>query len=148
MILDILLDSWCRFAVKSGGHARYPDDSVSVGGVTIDMRRMRSIEVSPDRSTVRLGSGHVLHSMYAGLEAYNLTALGGRVADVGLGGFVLGGGFSNLSPKYGLAMDNVLEYEVCTSLQRLQSVCRIHPTDSMVVTKKARLTQRHGCNCQ
>ncbi|KAJ5251130.1 hypothetical protein N7489_001540 [Penicillium chrysogenum] len=111
-ILHILLDASCRFAVKGGGHARDPDDSVSVGGVTIDMQKMRSIDVSADRLSVKLGSGHVLHSMYVGLENYNLTTLGGRVADVGLGGFALGGGFSALSPMYGLAMDNIFEYEL------------------------------------
>jgi hypothetical protein len=36
--------------VKGGGHARGPDDSVSVGGVTIDMQKMRSIDVSADRT--------------------------------------------------------------------------------------------------
>jgi FAD/FMN-containing dehydrogenase len=111
-ILGHIKDTSCRFAVKGGGHARNPDDSVSAGGVTIDMQRMRSIEVSPSQRIVKLGSGHVLLSLYQGLEKYNLTSLGGRVADVGLGGFVLGGGFSHLSPKYGLAMDNVFEYEV------------------------------------
>ncbi|KAJ5778582.1 hypothetical protein N7520_001828 [Penicillium odoratum] len=50
--------------------------------------------------------------MYHGLEEFNLTTTGGRVADVGLGGYALGGGVSNLSPKYGLAVDNILEYEI------------------------------------
>ncbi|KAJ5632209.1 hypothetical protein N7490_008548 [Penicillium lividum] len=111
-ILRILVDHWCRFAVKGGGHARNPDDSVSVGGVTIDMHLMRSLQVAPDQKTVKLGSGHVLYTMYHGLEAFNLTTTGGRVADVGLGGYALGGGISNLSPKYGLAVDNILEYEI------------------------------------
>ncbi|KAE8382346.1 hypothetical protein BDV26DRAFT_288632 [Aspergillus bertholletiae] len=111
-ILGVIIDTSCRFAVKSGGHARNPDDSVSAGGVTIDMQRMRSVEVSPDQKTAKVGSGHILLSLYQGLEKYNLTTLGGRVADVGLGGYVLGGGFSHLSPKYGLAMDNVFEYEI------------------------------------
>ncbi|CAI7567948.1 unnamed protein product [Penicillium pancosmium] len=111
-ILSILVNHWCRFAVKGGGHARNPDDSVSVGGVTIDMHLMKSLQVAPDRKTVILGSGHVLYTMYHGLEAYNLTTIGGRVADVGLGGYALGGGISNLSPKYGLAVDNIFEYEV------------------------------------
>ena len=113
IILRIILDTSCRFAVKGGGHARDADDSISVGGVTIDMQRMRSIEVSSDRSSAKLGSGHVLYSLFEGLERYNLSTVGGRVADVGLGGFALGGGFSRLSATYGLAMDNVLEYEVC-----------------------------------
>ncbi|KAE8355638.1 hypothetical protein BDV28DRAFT_162720 [Aspergillus coremiiformis] len=111
-ILGVIIDTSCRFAIKGGGHARVPDDSVSAGGVTIDLQKMRTVAVSPDRTTVTLGSGHVLLSLYQGLEKYNLTSVAGRVADVGLGGFVLGGGFSHLSPKYGFAMDNVLEYEV------------------------------------
>ncbi|GMG30796.1 unnamed protein product [Aspergillus oryzae] len=100
-ILGVIIDTSCRFAVKGGGHTRNPDDSVSAGGVTIDMQKMRSVEVSPDQKTAKVGSGHVLLSLYEGLEKYNLTTLGGRVADVGLGGYLLGGGFSHLSPNYG-----------------------------------------------
>lgn len=111
-VLQIILEEGCRFAVKGGGHAHFPDDSISVGGVTIDLQKMRSIEVSADRSLAKLGSGHILYSLYSGLEKHNLTTLGGRVADVGLGGYALGGGLSSLSPAYGLAMDNVFEYEV------------------------------------
>jgi hypothetical protein len=112
-ILTILLNNWCNFAVKGGGHSRDADDSVSVGGVTIDLQLMKSLKVAPDRKSVSLGSGHVLYTMYHGLEAFNLSTIGGRVADVGLGGYALGGGISDLSPKYGLAVDNILEYEVC-----------------------------------
>ncbi|EXU95667.1 FAD/FMN-binding dehydrogenase [Metarhizium robertsii] len=111
-VLQIILEEGCRFAVKGGGHAQFLDDSISVGGVTIDLQKMRSIEVSADRSLAKLGSGHILYSLYSGLEKHNLTTLGGRVADVGLGGYALGGGLSSLSPAYGLAMDNVFEYEL------------------------------------
>ncbi|KAJ5462642.1 FAD linked oxidaseN-terminal [Penicillium sp. IBT 31633x] len=111
-VMGIVTEESCRFAVKGGDHARYVDDSVSVGGVTIDMQEMRSIHVSSDRKTVKLGSGHILHSLYEELDLYNLTTVGGRAATVGLGGYTLGGGISHLSPKYGLAMDNVLEFEL------------------------------------
>ena len=83
-----------------------------MGGVTIDLQRMRSIYISTDRETVKLGSGHTLRSLYHGLDQHNLTTLGGRAGSVGLGGYTLGGGLSHLSPKFGLAMDNVFEYEV------------------------------------
>ena len=86
---------------------------MSIGGVTIDLVRMKSVELSPEHGSARVGAGHILHTLYSGLEAYNLSTTGGRVADVGLGGYALGGGISNLSPKYGLAVDNILEYEVC-----------------------------------
>lgn len=111
-ILQTLVNNSCRFAVKSGGHARNPDDSVSVEGVTIDLVRMKSLEPSSDRETVRLGAGNTLYTIYSGLEQYNLSTIGGRVADVGLGGYALGGGLSDASPKYGLAVDNIFEYEV------------------------------------
>lgn len=114
-IMQTVVNNSCRFAVKCGGHTRNADDSVSVGGVTIDLVRMKSVDIAPDQQSVRLGAGHVLHSLYTGLERYNLSTTGGRVADVGLGGFALGGGLSNFSPKYGLAVDNVFEYEVCST---------------------------------
>lgn len=111
-IVSVLTEKWCRFAVKGGGHARNADDSVSVGGVTIDLVNMKSIDIAADRASARVGSGHVLYSLYTGLEAHNLLAIGGRVSDVGLGGYTLGGGISNFSPKYGFGADNVFEYEV------------------------------------
>ncbi|KAF5859001.1 hypothetical protein ETB97_003492 [Aspergillus alliaceus] len=110
--LNTITNISCRFTLKGGAHARDPDDSVSASGNTIDMQKMKAIEPSPDRKTVKLGAGHALLSIYHGLEKYNLTTLGGRVADVGLGGFVLSRGVSHLSPRYGLAVDNVLEYEI------------------------------------
>lgn len=121
-VLKTVAENSCRFAVKSGGHARNADDSVSVGGVTIDLARLKSTEVAADQQSVRLGAGHVLYTLYSGMEQYNLSTTGGRVADVGLGGFALGGGLSNFSPKYGLAVDNVYEYEVCR-IRKIDSVC-------------------------
>ncbi|KAF7194442.1 Bifunctional solanapyrone synthase [Pseudocercospora fuligena] len=110
--LAVLVKNWCRFAVKSGGHARNVDDSVSAGGVTIDLVDMKSFELAGDNCSAKIGSGHTLGSLYDIVEPLNLMYVGGRVFDVGVGGFMLGGGFSNWSPKHGLAVDNVLEYEI------------------------------------
>lgn len=111
-ILQILTTNWCTFAIKGGGHSRAVDASNSVGGVTIDMNRFNSVEVSEDRTTARLGAGLTLGPAYRALEAYGLTFVGGRVDSVGIAGYTMGGGISNLSPQYGLAVDNVFEYEV------------------------------------
>jgi FAD/FMN-containing dehydrogenase len=72
---------------------------VSVGGVTIDMNLINHLEVAQDQQTVDAGSGSTIYTLYHGLEAFNLTTIGARAADVGLGGFALGGGISNLAPK-------------------------------------------------
>lgn len=49
--------------------------------------------------------------MYTALDRHNVTVVGGRVLDVGVGGLVLGGGLSYLSDLYGLVCDNVVSYE-------------------------------------
>ncbi|KAI6752520.1 hypothetical protein HG530_013889 [Fusarium avenaceum] len=110
--LQIVVANWCRFAVKGGGHSTNFDASNSAGGVTIDLQNMDHINLSDDHEWADLGPGLVLGEAYSALEQHGLTFVGGRVADVGLPGFTLGGGISNLSPQYGLAVDNVFEYEV------------------------------------
>lgn len=112
--MQVLVKHWCKFAVKGGGHSANPDDSVSAGGVTIDLGRMKSTTIMPGGKSVKLGGGHTLQTIYEALEPYNLSITGGNAAGVGLGGYALGGGISHFSPKYGLAVDNILEYEVRT----------------------------------
>ncbi|KAF4535233.1 FAD binding domain containing protein [Lasiodiplodia theobromae] len=111
-VLEILVGNWCRFAVKGGGHSRHPDDSNSVGCVTIDLDRMNAVEVAADKASARVGGGATLLQVYRALERYDLSFVGGLVATVGVGGFTLGGGRSALSNRYGWALDNVYEYEV------------------------------------
>ncbi|KAK2604022.1 hypothetical protein N8I77_006983 [Diaporthe amygdali] len=110
--LQVLVNSWCKFAVKCGGHSRYPDDSVSIGGVTIDLGLMNATIVSDERTTARVGGGALSRQVFAALDPYGLAYIGGRVGQVGMGGFTIGGGTSVLAAKYGWALDNVLEYEV------------------------------------
>ncbi|KXH35205.1 FAD binding domain-containing protein [Colletotrichum simmondsii] len=111
-VVEITVNNWCRFAIKGGGHMTNLDASNSVGGITIDLHLMDHIEISEDRTKANLGPGHVLRDAYLALEKYNLTMVGGRTADVGLPGFTIGGGLSDLGPQYGLAVDNVWEYQL------------------------------------
>jgi FAD/FMN-containing dehydrogenase len=111
-ILGVVVDNWCRFAVKGGGHSRHPDDSNSVGGVTIDLDKLNSIEPSVDGSSARVGGGASSGQVFRALAERNSSFVGGRVASVGIGGFTTGGGTSPFSNKYGWALDNVYEYEV------------------------------------
>lgn len=52
--------------------------------------------------------------IYAGAAAYNMTIVGGADPNVGLGGFLTGGGHSPIGSKYGLGADNVLEVATVT----------------------------------
>ncbi|GME25723.1 FAD linked oxidase [Neofusicoccum parvum] len=111
-VLGVLVSNWCNFAVKSGGHSSSRDASNSVGGVTVDLKRISSVELSADRTQTRVGTGAIWGDVYRALEPKNLTVIGGRVDDVGVGGLLTGGGISFLSAQYGWATDNILEYEL------------------------------------
>ncbi|KAI8950403.1 putative oxidoreductase [Xylaria longipes] len=102
----------CPFAIRSGGHGVKPNASNIDRGVTIDLRRLNCIDVSPSRSTVFVGVGNTWDTVYAKLGALNLSVTGGRVAGVGVGGLSLGGGISYFGTRYGWTSDTITNYEV------------------------------------
>jgi len=53
--------------------------------------------------------------IYAETAKYNITVVGGAEVNVGIGGWVTGGGHSPISSLYGLGADQVLEMEVVTA---------------------------------
>jgi FAD/FMN-containing dehydrogenase len=116
--LGVIVDNWCTFAVKSGGHSRIRGSSNSVGGVTIDLDRINTIELLDNKKRARIGSGAIWRDVYATLEKEGITVTGGRVSGIGVGGLTLGGGISFLAQKHGWASDNVLEYTVCLASMR------------------------------
>lgn len=59
-----------------------------------------------------MGAGNKWLKVYKALEAENLMVLGGRVADVGVGGLTLGGGISFYTNQYGWVCDSVLSFEI------------------------------------
>ncbi|CAD6593166.1 MAG: hypothetical protein ASARMPRED_007094 [Alectoria sarmentosa] len=64
------------------------------------------------KNVATVGAGQRWDNVYNQLDPHNVTVVGGRVLDVGVGGLVLGGGLSYLSDLYGLACDNVIDFEV------------------------------------
>ncbi|GAB1736757.1 hypothetical protein NU219Hw_g8788t1 [Hortaea werneckii] len=105
----------CPFAVKSGGHAAFANASNIEGGITMNMARMNEVKLSEDESVAKVGPGNTWYDVYTALEDRNLTVVGGRVADIGVGGLTLGGGVSFFSGLYGWACDNVKNYQVVTA---------------------------------
>jgi FAD/FMN-containing dehydrogenase len=59
--------------------------------VTIDLSRMKQIDVSPDQTFVSVGPGNRWGEVYSKLETLNLGVLGGRWGNVGVGGLLTGG---------------------------------------------------------
>lgn len=98
--------------MKGGGHSRSKDDSNSVGGVTIDLGRLATVDILANSSTTQVGGGANSVQIYKALEEYGLSFTGGRVGSVGMGGFALGGGTSPFSNRHGWALDSIFAYEV------------------------------------
>lgn len=61
------------------------------GGITIDLSKLNDIHVSDDLEWARVGTGNRWKAVYSKLEPLNRTVAGGRLGDVGVGGFILGG---------------------------------------------------------
>lgn len=101
----------CEFAIRSGGHTSWAGASNIAGGVTLDLRRLDSIDLSEGGKTVRVGSGATWDAIYRKLDPLGRSVAGGRVAGVGVGGLTLGGGISHLSPQHGWTCDTVRNQE-------------------------------------
>ncbi|EPT03261.1 hypothetical protein FOMPIDRAFT_1047248 [Fomitopsis schrenkii] len=99
------------FAVKSGGHNTNPGFS-STTGVQITLTRLNNISIDSASQTATFGSGLIYDELYAALEEHNVVVLGSRATGIGVGGFILGGGYSFLSNQHGLTIDTVREFEV------------------------------------
>ncbi|KAF4583276.1 6-hydroxy-D-nicotine oxidase [Ophiocordyceps camponoti-floridani] len=107
------------FSVKSGGHAAFENGSNTPNGITIDLVNLNDIIVSPGRQTVSIGPGNRWINVSRALDPHGLAVVGGRAADVGVSGLILGGGISYFSGSRGWACDNVRNYEVVVSSGRI-----------------------------
>lgn len=100
------------FTVKSGGHTAFPGGSSIREGITIDLSSLNVITVSHDRSSVSIGSGLRWINVSEALDPLGLAVVGGRSANVGVSGLILGGGISFLSGRRGWACDNVKNFQI------------------------------------
>ncbi|KAG7445392.1 FAD dependent oxidoreductase [Guyanagaster necrorhizus] len=111
IVLGILGETKTAFGVKGGGHATNPGFSSTIG-VQIAMTRFKEVTYDAATQTAVIGAGNIWDDVYEVLDAQGVNVLGGRVIGIGVAGFTLGGGYSWLSNQYGLAIDNVVAYEL------------------------------------
>jgi len=70
------------------------------------------VAVDVDARRVRVGAGTIWGDVSAALAPHGLAALSGSAADVGVVGYLLGGGLSWLGRHHGLASESVHSFEV------------------------------------
>ncbi|OAA56541.1 FAD-binding, type 2 [Niveomyces insectorum RCEF 264] len=108
-----------RLVIRNTGHD-YLGRSSGYGALALNTHRLNNIQFikaysGPGNYTggaVKLGAGVMFRDIYAAAKAEGVDVVGGEGPTVGIaGGYVQGGGHSPLSGLYGLASDNVLEFD-------------------------------------
>jgi len=91
-ILEVATTYQCPFAVLAGGTSPFRHASNADGGITIDMRRMRTVELIDDELLlVKVGAGSRWADVYQKLDPMKLSATGTRNSLTGVTGSILGG---------------------------------------------------------
>ncbi|MEU4666646.1 FAD-dependent oxidoreductase [Amycolatopsis sp. NPDC023774] len=100
-----------RVAVQATGHGlRAPAD-----GVLISTTRMQAVEIDAVNAVARVEAGTTWGKVLEAAAAHGLAPLSGSAPGVGVVGYTLGGGFSLLGRRYGLAAGQVRSADVVTA---------------------------------
>ncbi|PFH62848.1 hypothetical protein XA68_11629 [Ophiocordyceps unilateralis] len=115
-----------RLVVKNTGYD-FLGRSTAPGALSIWTLHMNSIQYHPKGqfklsgsrrpfrgNAVTVGAGALTNDIYRALDKYGQLFIGAMGPTVGIAGYLSSGGHSNLSGRYGLGADTVLEMEVVT----------------------------------
>ena len=103
-----------ELAVRSGGHSSAGHSSTE-GGIVIDVRSLKSIDIDAAARTAWAGAGNTAVELLAALAPHKLVVGFGDAGTVGISGITLGGGVGYLTRKLGLTIDAVLAFELVTA---------------------------------
>ncbi len=120
-VVTLARESGLELAVRSGGHS-IPGHSVSEGGIVLDLREMRRLEIDAGKRTAWAETGLTAGEYTVAAGAHGLATGFGDTGSVGIGGITLGGGIGFLVRKYGLTIDDLLAAEIVTADGRLRRV--------------------------
>ncbi|KAF1831502.1 FAD-binding domain-containing protein [Decorospora gaudefroyi] len=111
-----------RLVIRNTGHD-YNGKSTGAGALSIWTQNLNTLQVINayrrawyTGRAVKMGAGVTAYNAYKFADANNGIIVGGNCPTVGVaGGLTQGGGHSPLATKFGLASDQVLEWEVLTA---------------------------------
>ena len=120
-VVGLARETGMELAVRSGGHSGL-GHGVTEGGIVIDLRDMKAIEIDPERHTAWAETGLTAREVTEAAAAHGLAIGFGDTGSVGIGGLTTGGGVGYFVRKDGLTIDNVLAAEVVTADGELRFV--------------------------
>jgi FAD/FMN-containing dehydrogenase len=103
-----------RVIPQSTGHLAAPVGPLA-GSILLHTSALSEVAVDPSASSVRVGAGVVWGQVTEALAPTGLAALAGSSPDVGVVGYLLGGGYSWLARQYGLGCSAITAFDVVTA---------------------------------
>ena len=100
-----------EIAVRAGGYDLL-GASVCEDGIVIDVSRMKSIAVDPERRVARVEAGVRSSELNVATSPYGLAAVLGCNPAVGVAGLTLGGGLGWFLGRFGAACDNLIAVDI------------------------------------
>lgn len=113
-VVRLARETGMELAVRSGGHST-AGHSVSEGGIVLDLRDMKKLDIDVENRTAWAEAGLTAGEYTAAAAEHGLATGFGDTGSVGIGGITLGGGIGFLSRKYGLTIDDLLAAEIVTA---------------------------------
>jgi hypothetical protein len=110
-----------ELAIRSGGHSPAGHCSTD-GGIVLDLRDMRSLDLDVARRTAWVEPGLTTGEYTTAAAAHGLATSFGDTGSVGIGGLMLGGGVGYLVRKHGLTIDSLIAADVVTADGHLHRV--------------------------
>lgn len=99
-----------KISICSGGHS-WTQNHIRDGGLLIDMSRLKTIDIDADRMIAKVGPGCLSGELNEALARRRLFFPVAHAYTVGLGGFLLQGGFGWNSRMMGLGCENVVAFD-------------------------------------
>ena len=127
-VLDVARRTEAELAVRSGGHSGVGHSSTE-GGIVLDVRELRELEIDADGRSVWSGSGLTASDVTTALAEDGFAVGFGDTGSVGIAGITLGGGVGYLVRKHGLTIDSLLAADIVTADGQLHRVDADHEPD-------------------
>lgn len=100
-----------RVSVQSGGHGV----AAVTSGLMITTHRMNVVTIDAGARVATIGGGARWMDVLAAAEPHGLLPIIGSSSDVGVAGYLLGGGLGPLARTHGFSADHVLGFTVVTA---------------------------------
>jgi FAD/FMN-containing dehydrogenase len=127
-VIGVARETGLELAVRSGGHGNN-GVAVTEGGIVIDLRDLRDLDIDAGARTAWAGAGLTASDYSNAVGAHGLATGFGDTGSVGIGGLTPGGGIGYLVRKFGMTIDALLAADVVTADGQTHRVDADHEPD-------------------